>query len=51
MRIDNLAKLDLDLVVRHLTVVCLQVQALGHLVLVDVNVIVVVIKSSSNLRL
>ena len=47
----TLAKLDLDLVVRHLTVVCLQVQALGHVVLVDAKVIVVVIKSSSNLRL
>ena len=48
----TLAKLDLDLVVRHLTVVCLQVQALGHVVLVDAKVIVVVIiKSSNNLRL
>ena len=49
---DTLAKLDLDLVARHLTVVCLQVQALGHVVLVDAKVIVVVIiKSSNNLRL
>ena len=47
----NLVKLDFDLVARHLTVVCLHVQALGHVVLVDVNVIVVVIKSSNNLRL
>ena len=48
----TLAKLDLDLLVaRHLTVVCLQVQALGHMVLVDAKVIVVVIKSSNNLRL
>ena len=47
----TLVKLDLDLVARHLTVVCLQVQALGHLVLVDAKVIVVIIKSSNNLRL
>ena len=46
----TLAKLDLDLVVRHLTVVCLHVQALGHVVLVDAKVIVA-IKSSNNLRL
>ena len=51
MRIGTLAKLDLDLDARHLTVVCLQVQALGHVVLVDAKVIVVVIKSSNNLRL
>ena len=51
MRIGTPVKLDLDLDARHLTVVCLQVQALGHVVLVDVNVIVVVIKSSNNLRL
>ena len=47
----TLAKLDLDLAVRHLTVVCLHVQALGHVVLVDAKIIVVVIKSSNNLRL
>ena len=47
----NLVKQDLDVVARHFTVVCLHVQALGHVVLVDVKVIVVVIKSSNNLRL
>ena len=47
----TLAKLDLDLTARHLTVVCLQVQELGHVVLVDAKIIVVVIKSSNNLRL
>ena len=51
MRIGTLAKLDLDVVARHLTVVCLHVQALGHVVLVDAKVIVVIIKSSNNLRL
>ena len=47
----TLAKLDLDLAAPHLTVVCLHVQALGHVVLVDAKIIVVVIKSSNNLRL
>ena len=47
----TLAKLDLDLDALHLTVVCLHVQALGHVVLVDAKVIVVNIKSSNNLRL
>ena len=47
----TLAKLDLDVVARHLAVVCLHVQALGHVVLVDAEIIVVVIKSSNNLRL
>ena len=51
MRIGTLVKLDLDLVVRHLTVVCLQVQALGHVVLLDADVIAVIIKSSNNLLL
>ena len=47
----TLAKLEHDLAARHLTVVCLHVQALGHVVLVDAKIIVVVIKSSNNLRL
>ena len=47
----TLAKLDPGLDARHLTVVCLHVQALGHVVLVDAKIIVVVIKSSNNLRL